>query len=161
MAFVSNTACVRKESQKQKVCFSFPLPPFWLHWQKWVASGLKQWQQEEKSTGNSSWWKLWCCRTRATDSVYHHVFMLSTFIPSSLVTSFLRVSALADSRHQMCRIRHWTFQGSWSHVVWWECCCFLLCQLFTVFGKAKWEQFSPTQWSKMLWFLATVKWHQS
>lgn len=34
MAFVSNTACVHKESQKQNICFSFPLPPFWLHWRK-------------------------------------------------------------------------------------------------------------------------------
>lgn len=46
--FPTLPVCIRTARNK-KVCF-FPLPPFQLHWWKWVASGLKQWQQEEKST---------------------------------------------------------------------------------------------------------------
>lgn len=104
---VPNTACVDKESQKTKVCFSFPLPPFWLHslakvicfWLKSVAAkgGKHQNPQLLQSTAPQIVF------------IIHSLCWLLAFTPGSLVTSFLKVSAFADSQHQMCRIRHWNF----------------------------------------------------
>lgn len=108
VAFVCHTACVHKESQKQKALVLLSTSTISASLVK--VSCLKQWQQEEKSTktpavGNHNTVDL------ETQILFIIIFpcWLSTFTPGSLVAWFLKVSAFADSQHQMCRIRHWTF----------------------------------------------------
>jgi len=79
MTSVSNTVCVLKGRQKQKVCFSHfcvLLSTFATSVSLWVVSGLNHWQQEEKSARISSCWKLQYCRCRDTDSLYYHLSIL-------------------------------------------------------------------------------------
>ena len=47
-----------------------------------VARLQRRSQQEEKSTRNSSCWKPQYCRYRPTDSVYHHLSVLTVDIHS-------------------------------------------------------------------------------
>lgn len=88
---------------------------------------------------------------------------LLTFTPGSLVTSFLKVSAFADSQHKTCRIRHWTYPRLLKS-------CGVVGMLLPPFLSAiccPWENkkgtvFShiPLQCSKRCSFLAAVKWDQ-
>lgn len=166
MAFVSNTACVHKESQKQNICFSFPLPPFWLHWRKWAASGLNQWRQEEKSTRNSSCWKPQYCRYRATDSVYHQLSVLTVDIHSGqsgdLVPQSLCLCWLTESD-----VQSWALEFPKAVEVM-QCGRNAAASLRVSYSLSSEKQnghsflshLIPLRCSKRHWFLAAVKWDQ-
>lgn len=73
MAFVSNTACVHKESQKQKGLLLLSTSTILASLVKLSCFWLKAVTARGEKHQNSSCWKPQYCTYRDTDSVYHHL----------------------------------------------------------------------------------------